>query len=180
MSKIEDRFLSNENPVLRISLKELFGVDNFPDDPGLKRIIAEDVVEKIVERTQQGTSRTGSRFRGYSDDYIKSLDFRAFGKSANDVNLTLSGDMLDSFDINDDGDFIEISFIDQENASKAHGHITGGGNLPIRDFFGLPKKDYDSIRDRYIDEVEDSSQGLFGIDSLLGETLIRIGALLDD
>jgi hypothetical protein len=180
----ESRKIS-DNPRLVINLKELFGVDEMPDDDGLKFEIGQEIIESIRENTQSGKSRRGTDFKKYSIGYIKSLDFIAFGKSEGQVNLTLTGDMLDSMEVSKIGrDTIEIGFMDTENAAKAAGHIKGSNNLPVRDFFGLPKrgniKSYEDIKDEYEFDVRASAQDLVSEPSLIGEALMRIADLFDD
>ena len=60
--------------------------------------VAEELLNYIVERSKQGKGIDGEKFPGYSDAYKKSLDFKAAGKSSK-VNLTLSGEMLDSLEV---------------------------------------------------------------------------------
>lgn len=64
----------------------------------ITEVIAEDIIDFIIERTKSGKGKDGERFPGYSAEYKKSLEFKIAGKT-NKVDLTLSGEMLDSIEI---------------------------------------------------------------------------------
>lgn len=77
-------------------------------------------------------NKNGRSFKKYSKAYRKL-------KGSSDVDLRLSGDMLDSMEVDEvTRHTITVAFDDQLSNDKAHGHINGGNNLPVRDFFGLP------------------------------------------
>lgn len=69
-----------------------------PLPPGLsdedREALADAIIEYIVDRTQKGKDKDGSRFPKYSKSYTKSMDFEIAGKSPRKVDLQLSGDML--------------------------------------------------------------------------------------
>lgn len=156
---IMKRSLSGENPKLTINLDEMFDGE-FPDSKALKLAVGQAIIDRIRERTQDGVSKDGKSLKKYSKSYKNSLTFRAFGKS-DEVNLTLSGDMLGLLDVVDDsGSDITIGWEDQTNAAKAHGHITGAeGRLPVRDFFGLPQKEIESIKEDLAERVASFKEG---------------------
>ena len=121
----------------------------------LKQAIGQAIIDKIQDRTQKGISLAGKAFRKYSKAYKASDDFKAAGKTSK-VNLRLSGDMLETMDIVDETkNTITIGWDDSDDAGKAHGHITGGGSLPKRDFFGLRPKDIASLKAEFADDVKD-------------------------
>lgn len=130
---------------LRIKLEELFG-DDLKDDPAARLALGQAVIDEIVDRTESGIGAKGQKLKSpYSKDYASSLQFKAFDKAKNEVNLTLTGAMLNSLDVlNHDQDEIVIGWSERSlNGQKAHGHITGqeGKNPKMkRDFFGLPEK----------------------------------------
>lgn len=158
----QERNLARNNPRLTIKLDEIFGKG--VRDPALRQEIAEAVVARIQERTASGIDRSGKKFKAYSKSYKASDLFSTEGKSTA-VNLRLLGDMLESFDIKDTTrNRVQIGFADGTEAAKAHGHITGGGNggnLPVRDFFGISQRDIAEIRRRFEGRVdgESSSEG---------------------
>jgi phage gpG-like protein len=159
------RLDSTESVGLEIDLKKLFGTN--VSDKGIRSAIADDLIEIIQARTAKGQGVNG---RGqvvelpapYSKEYSESLKFKAFGKKPNKVNMKLTGSMLSSIDlIGEEGSKIVIG-IDNEEAPKAHGHMTGAnGNLPVRPFLGLTAADLDEVRDKYADKIGDNSKITF-------------------
>jgi len=125
-----------------------------------RREIADLIVERIVDRTLDGKDKRGKGFPGYSKEYIKSLDFNNAGKSASDVNLQLSGDMLAALTLlNETDGKLTIGFEDgsDENA-RADGNIRGtygqerGNRKKARDFLGVSPKELKTIIDMVISE----------------------------
>lgn len=119
--------------------------------PDEREAIGNEIVQYIIKRTKSGKDKRNNSFPGYSDQYVKSLDFKIAGKSKSNVNLTLSGDMLTSLDVlNHKKGEITVGFDrgDKENNDKATGHITGKyGNsrkTKKRDFLGITQKDLKS------------------------------------
>lgn len=103
------------------------------------------IVEKIVDRTLKGKDKDGQRFPGYSKSYKESLDFKNAGKSASNVNLELSGDMLAALQVLKEGKtYIDVGFEEDtpENA-RADGNIRGtygkqrGSKAKARNFLGI-------------------------------------------
>lgn len=125
----------------------------------LKLAMAEALLEKVIEKTESGKSRTGSRFRKYSKAYAETDEFKAAGKSRGDVNLSLSGDMLGLVGVvNESANTVTLGWEDSDEAAKAHGHITGGGaggKLPVRDFFGLNNTDIDEVKREFRSEINE-------------------------
>ena len=122
--------------------------------------IADLIIERIVERTTEGLDKKGNPFPGYSKSYINSLDFQNAGKSAGDINLQLSGDMLAALTVLKDGsDKIRIGFErgSNENA-RADGNIRGtygkerGSRKKARDFLGIDPEELKSIIDMVVSE----------------------------
>lgn len=153
LSEAVERFLSKEEVRMRINLKEIFGT-SLPRDPKLRDAIAQSIIDKIVNRTQKDNKGwNGKPFTAYSPSYKKSDNFGIFGKSAGNVNMTLTGDMLGNMDISESNrDYIDIS-IDESDAPKAFNHVTGD-TLPTRDFFGLSKSEMREIKSTFKDAVE--------------------------
>lgn len=142
---------------LKFNLSELFG-ETIPDDAGLREAIGGAIIERIRERTQDGVDKNGRKFKKYSEAYKNSADFAAFGKNENEVNMTLSGDMLGSLDIIEQTkQTIAIGFADDDQNVKAFNHVTGD-TVPQRDFFGLPKKELMNIVEEFRPVVEDLKQ----------------------
>ena len=123
----------------------------------VKREYGKRVIERIIERTQSSMSKTGSRFKKYSKAYADSRVFKRFGKSRFKPNLTLFGRMLKEIHIGTlSRNTVTVEISNRKQEQKARGHINGANNLPVRDFWGLPKKDQESIlKDVLKDKVEE-------------------------
>jgi hypothetical protein len=137
----------------------MFGV-NVSDSESLKLAIGQAVIDKIQDRTESGIGLNGKGFRRYSKQYKSSDDFRAAGKT-DQVNLRLSGDMLELMDITEQSsNTITIGWDDSEDAAKAHGHITGSSKGPRvkRDFFGLRSSDIEAIKSEFSSEIKEIKQ----------------------
>lgn len=119
--------------------------------------VADLIVERIVDRTQQGKDKNNRQWSGkaarYSDNYKDSLDFKIANKSPSKVDLQLSGDMLAALSVLDKTRrSVTIGFEpgSEENA-KADGNIRGtyGQSKPIpgkaRDFLGITDRELDNI-----------------------------------
>lgn len=109
--------------------------------------LADLVIEHIVDRTQRGLDKEGSKFPKYSKSYIKSLDFKNAGKSASRVDLQLSGDMLAAIKLlrQKKGEIVVGFERGTLENDKAEGNILGsyGGNpnpSKARDFLGIEDK----------------------------------------
>lgn len=111
-------------------------------NPAVKREIAMQMIDLIIDRTLSGKDKKGKDFKGYSDSYKKSLIFKIYKGRKSKPDLKLTGNMQGAIDIvKISGDKIEIGFNDQTEELKAEGHIKGANALPIRDFWGLPTLD---------------------------------------
>lgn len=134
-----------------------FSID-IPDNygPSEREAIAQDVIQFIQERTKNGLNKNNRAMPGYSKEYIQSVEFRAAGKDAGKVDLTLTGDMLGALDlISHQPGKLLIGFENGtfENA-KADGNIRGtyGRNKATkkrRDFLGITKSDLARILENY-------------------------------
>lgn len=100
--------------------------------------IGHKIIERIKERTDRGVDKRGKNFKKYSDLWAKK-------KGSSDVDMRLSGDMLDSIEIiKINGNEITIGWEDGLEVLKGENHINGV-TVPKRDFLGLPKKDTTAI-----------------------------------
>ncbi len=123
---------------------------NLPEQltPDQQAAAADLIVERIVERTNQGKDKNGRPFAKYSEAYKHSLDFKIAGKSDH-VDLQLSGDMLAALaPLKSTKKWIEVGFErDSEENAKADGNIRGtyGKDTPnpkkARDFLGITEKE---------------------------------------
>lgn len=175
---IEKRTLSGNNPKLTIDLVEMFG-QRVPDSEAFRQGVGQAIIDKIRERTAEKIDRSGKRFRNYSKRYAESEDFKIHGKSKTDPNLKLTGDMLAFIDvISTSRNTITLGWDDNDEAAKAHGHITGAPQGPKvkRDFFGLPDKEYKSLTSEFSVPSEEPTSTEVGLLS----TLVTLRELFSD
>jgi len=141
----------------RTNLK--FTLDLSDYTPAQREAIASEVIDRIVARTKQGKDKEGNTFAPYSKSYKESLDFKIGGKSSK-VNLTLSGDMLDSIELLRNGPKTEIGYrASSPERGKAEGNILGTyGNpspvAPPRDFLGISPEELSKILKNYTPKSE--------------------------
>jgi hypothetical protein len=157
LNKWVDRTIEGVNQyAIEIDLEKIF--DNVPNSSSFRQAVGQAAIDIIRRRTQNDNkSWTGSGFKKpYSKQYQESLAFQAAGKSANNVNLTLTGDMLGLMDIIEETETtIKIGWSDKLEANKAHGHISG--NIGVkRDFLGLNEKEILELKDKFQDMAKET------------------------
>jgi len=116
-------------------------------------VIAEEIIDFIVERTKKGKGSDGKKFPEYSKQYTSSLDFKLAGKSKSLIDLTLSGELLDSIEIIEarKGKIIYGYSEDNQMQGRAEGNLYGtyGQDKPnkskARDFLSLSTKELTKI-----------------------------------
>jgi len=115
---------------------------NFEISEDTKSLIADAIVTQIKDRTQAGKPLgTGGKFIKYSEAYAAKK-----GVGINDVDLTLSEDMLNALVVDDiQDDTIQIMFDNDEVIARAFNHHTGD-TLPKRPFFGIQKNELANIK----------------------------------
>ncbi len=127
--------------------------------------VAAYVIEEILNHVGQGKSPVSG-----VKDFKKLNEKYADKEKGGDrlANLDLTGSMLDSLTFKRKGETLTIGIFDEDEAPKSHGHNTGGGNLPKRQF--IPddgkgqylKKDIlrgiDLIISEYIDNNSNSEE----------------------
>jgi hypothetical protein len=155
---------------------QYFDID-IPDylGPEERELIGQEVLDFIRKRTEDGKTWQNREMAGYSEEYVKSLDFKIAGKSKNQVDLSLSGDMMGAMQVLDHKrGMLRIGFEkgSQENA-KADGNIRGTYGKekavgPKRDFLGITKSDLDSILNS-IDALDVAAQAAASRASRLGD-----------
>lgn len=133
----------------------------------VKEAIALEIIDTIVRRTKKGVDKDGDSFPGYSKEYVESIDFKSAGKSKGDVNLTLSGDLLDELALlSISGRKLKIGYERGSEANaKADGNIRGtyGQSSPIRgkarDFLGLTDDELEKILSKYPRDDREAALG---------------------
>ncbi len=119
-----------------------------PDDfDESDRALAATLIKRtIVERTRNNLDVDGKRFPNYSESYSKSFEFQLAGKSKNDPNLTLTGDMLDSIQVLNSGlGFVEIGYKEGTPENDKANWAEASDNGPARKFLGVSNDELDII-----------------------------------
>lgn len=152
---LDDSYSSDE---LKDKLRAFIGTSEF------KQLYGQRVVDRIVDRTRdENVDRFGRSLGSYSKTYKESLVFSIYGKS-DPVDLTLTGEMLESLrQISSGGGkySITVQLEGDNNRGKAQGHISGilgkKGRAKPRDFLGLPKKELTSIFKESLQDYRDDA-----------------------
>jgi hypothetical protein len=122
--------------------------------------IAKEVIDHIIERTREDNKdKDGKAFPKYSSTYKKSLNFKIAGKG-NRVDLTLTGEMMDSLQLlSESKGKIVIGYdkSDKDLNGKVEGNRLGtyGQSKPVakpRDFLGIQETKLKQIEKPYLDE----------------------------
>lgn len=109
---------------------------------------------KGLEFSSNGNAKTVTLKSPYSKQYADSLDFKAAGKSKGKVNMTLTGDMLASIQVEDrPGNKIAIVIDGEKEILKAYNHLTGD-TVPKRPFFGASKTDVKETIHDFQEEID--------------------------
>ena len=155
----------------------MFGVSLRGRDE-LKQAIGQEIIDRIIRRTESGKAIGGKKDlkKPYSESYAESLDFKAFGKSKNKVNMKLTGDMLGSMDVTEiKGNKITIGFEGDEENAKAFNH-NFGDTVPKRPFFGLNKNELTDIKRTFKSELKEAlKEQRSGDDNLLLGLIEKLG-----
>jgi hypothetical protein len=156
-----------------IDLKELFGV-SLSGNGALKNAIAQEIIDVIKERTDAGKSVNGTNLKKpYSKAYSESLDFDVYGKSKSEVNMKLTGTMLDTMDVlSDAGNSVKIGWSGDEQAAKAYNHNTGD-TVPKRPFFGINQSELNKIKSKYDSVVKKESGNLQSEKDAIRSAILR-------
>jgi hypothetical protein len=133
-------------------LTDMFGEGEFNES--FKNSLGQAIIDRIRDRTAANKSVYGVGLKDYSTDYIKSAAFEQYGKSANDINMTLTGSMLESLDIIESTEnTITIGFLDDTNEAKAANHNVGN-TVPKRPFFGINATETQELIDEFAELVD--------------------------
>jgi hypothetical protein len=134
---------SKTNVDIEIDLKKLLG--GAAANPEVRQVFFESALQVLDKRTESSRDVNGKIFPKYSKAYKDSLAFAAAGKS-NAVNMTLTGDMLGSIQIESaDANKMVVGFgSDETENAKAFNHNTGD-TVPKREFFGWTDAELNSI-----------------------------------
>lgn len=138
-------------------------------DADFKREFGKRMIDDIESRLDEGKDKDNASFAKYSKAYTESEQFKFWGKDKT-VNLQLTGQMRSAMDvIRTEPRAVVIGFVDQEANDKAHGHIHGANNLPVRDFWGVPKANQKEIMKEMIAEFSGREITTFDIPEVIAE-----------
>lgn len=159
MPKLPKGMILEEDLVAQeFDLEAITGRD-FSEDQMLVNRIGDAIVDYTVKRVNAKKGIGGQNLRSpYSKEYQKSTEFELYGKTKDNVNMQLTGDMIDSIETLDVDDSILVVGIDNENAPKAHGHMTGkNGTVKNmkRQFFGLTVDELKEVLKEFKSEIKD-------------------------
>jgi len=139
-----------------IDLSDYIG--DLADDPSIREAIAQDIIDHIVDRAKNGKSINNQNLKKYDKDYVSSTTFKAYDKSPGEINMTLTGQMLDSVGVIESfGPMIKIGIDDPDQAPKAYNHQVGD-TLPKREWFGVRDKEIEEIVASYIEEYGETKK----------------------
>jgi hypothetical protein len=156
---------------LEVDVKDDLGI-MFDISDETKLQIGDAIVNQIRQRTQAGKPLGSARkFVKYSDAYAAKK-----GVGVNDVDLTLTEDMLEAMFVEDIvGDNIVIGFADSDVIPRAFNHHTGD-TLPKRPFFGIQKNELSRIKSEFkttIDREKRQSAALEGAIDATVESILE-------
>jgi len=110
------------------NLKSILG---YEPSPKQKEMFGDLVSDYIVDRTLSGNDINDRRFTKYKPEYADQK-----GVTRDSVNMTLTGDMLESIQDETDANVIKVKVGSGVDTLKAYNHNTGD-TLPKRTFFGV-------------------------------------------
>lgn len=128
--------------------------------------IANAIIEFSIKRSKGGDDVNGDSFPDYSDEYIKSKNFGIANKSDGNVNLTLSGEMLNEQDLlsHSNGSLLIGYSKGDEINGKVEGNRTGSYGKKqadeslARDFLGINDSDLNKILKKFPKKSEKQKQ----------------------
>lgn len=165
MAKVHGLNLDVNEVSQTLDLEKLTGVDTSIDQD-LQNEIAQATIDYIKARViDENKGIGGVKLKApYTKTYQDSLDFQAAGKSASDINMTLSGDMLGAMDVMADaGPLVLIGIDDDAQSAKAYGHQTGFKGHPNeaklkkykREFFGITDAEFkNNVLPQFQDRID--------------------------
>ena len=107
-------------------------------DSQLRRAFAKEVVRVIRERTEQGIDKDGRKFKGYSDTYANSKDFKIAGKNKANVNLRLTSEMMNTLDVvSDTTGVVHIGYNPGTDENDKAAWAAASDNGVSRKFLGI-------------------------------------------
>ena len=139
--------ISDEEMSQEIDAKRYLGKDA---DDAQVRLFAELAIEQINQRTLDGKTIHGGKFKKYSKEYAAKK-----GVSRSAFDLFLEGDMLDSVDYDEDAiadKKVRILINDDLDTKKGYNHHIGD-TLPKRPWFGLTTDEARMLAGAVLEEI---------------------------
>lgn len=136
-------------------LKKLRGlIKDTPEslfDSKVLNLVALRQKNRIFVRSTGGRDTEGNPFKPYNAAYA----LKALKTSVNDVNLTVTGNMLNAMTQKATDNQAVISFTNDEAEELAsyHDKFGAGKNKVIRKFFGMSEEDKEDLFNAYLDET---------------------------
>jgi hypothetical protein len=154
-----------------INLKEYLG-----DTPTAKqkKLFAELAIDVIENRTLDGRTINGGKFKKYSKEYAD-----AKGVTRDSVDLFLKGKMLDGLGRRKSKEKSGTVFVQMKKGKetlKAFNHNTGD-TLPKREFFGLTDEEAKAIAKEIAETKEEKRKASAGTGTSLSELRAAIDLL---
>jgi len=125
-----------------------------PED---RRAIAQEIIDEIISRTENGLDADNKKFVGYSKTYSRE-------KGQSNVDLTFSGDMLSEIKLlQEKSGKLRIGFErGYDGLGKVEGNVLGtyGQDKPVnkgRNFLGITQDDLNRILAPYEDNVVEAT-----------------------
>lgn len=120
-----------------------------------KKLFGQRVVDLLVERAKDGKGKDGPFSGTYSKTYRESEEFQIYKAGQKKIDLTLTGEMLESLKFKQEKYSVVINLQGQENRNKAEGHISGlygKAQVKPRNFMELP----DSVLNKvFLESIKD-------------------------
>lgn len=163
----------------KLAGKKTISVDEMSQEVDLKRylgrtptteekmLFAELAIEQINQRTLDGKTIHGGKFKKYSKTYA---DLK--GVSRDSVDLFLEGNMLNSLAAQETSKGVKIVIDDDLDTKKGYNHHIGE-TLPKRPWFGLTTDEVRSLAEQVKQPTQQQEQGFTLAD--LQAALAQIG-----
>lgn len=125
-----------------------FTIEEFSADA-----IAEDIINYIRERTEDGKDKDGKAFKPYSKEYAEYK-----GVSMGDVDLEFSSEMLNALEYRKKGRTLQIGYFDDSILGKVEGNVLGTygdearAKKKPRNFLGIENNKLIEILSEYVQE----------------------------
>jgi hypothetical protein len=144
-----------------------------------RRELAERVISKIIERTENGIDKNNKQWPELSAKY---KEFKQAATGNNTANLRFTGELHGDLEYKPSKSSASKLVVGYKEGTisnaKAKGHITGDIGVK-RDFLGLPQQELDSMFDTYQPDEISLIDGAINMRSLLNKVVYEIAEVED-